>query len=293
MLLVAASSPLARADENVIELILVAGQSNAVGFDAHAALLPKSAHDAEVKFWFRCGDPPVDDHDVSSSGKWITLVSQPKGSPKEKGSAPRQYGNFAKPEGGFGPEIGMARTLRERQPDRRIAVIKVAFSGTAIGTDWNPDAQDGDVQGDCYRALISEAKTAIAAVIAAGESVHLRAFVWVQGESDANAADAPLYARRLTHLIASLRTELMAPDMIALLAVNTQFSAGKNKHMPSIIGAQQAVAKTDPQTVYIDTSKATTANAVHYDAQGTLDVGKWFAEGLIKLEAGRVPAATK
>ncbi len=291
--IVLAVASLARADEDVLELILVAGQSNAVGFDANPAFLPKSDHDAEVKFWYRCGDPPVDDHDISSSGKWIALAPQPKGSPKEKSSAPRQYGNFSTAEGGFGPEIGLARALREQQPDRRIAVIKIAFSGTAIGTDWNPDAQEGDVQGDCYRALVAEVKTAIAAAITDGESIHLRAFAWVQGESDANAVDAPLYARRLTHLIANLRTALAAPDMIALLAVNTQFSAGKNKHMPAIVGAQQVVANTDPQAVYIDTSKATIANAVHFDAQGTLDVGKWFAEGLIKLEASKVPAAVK
>jgi len=290
---VLAATSWARAGEEVLELILVAGQSNAVGFDADPVELPKSAHDVEVKFWYRCGDPPVDIHDVSSGGKWATLGPQPKGVPKERGSEPRQYGNFSGASGGFGPEVGMARTLRERQPNRRIAVVKVAFSGTAIGTDWNPDAQEGDVQGDCYRALISETKAAIAAAIAEGEAVHLRAFAWVQGESDANAKDAPLYARRLIHLIANLREDLAAPDMIALVAVNTQYGAGKHKHMPVIVGAQQSVAAGDPNTVYVDTSEAATANEYHYDAQGTMDVGKWFAEGLMKLEAVKTPPAAE
>lgn len=285
---VLAAASFARADEGVLELILVAGQSNAVGFDAHPALVPESVDDEQIKFWYRCGDPPVDAHDVSSSGKWTILAPQPKGNPKTAKGGPRQYGNFSAEQGGFGPEIGLARTLRARQPERRIAVIKVAFNGTAIGTDWNSDAQEGDAQGDCYRALIAESKTAIAAAIAEGLSVQLRAFSWIQGESDANAVDAPLYVRRLTHLIANLRKDLAAPDLIALLAVNTQFGGGKNKYLPAIVGAQQAVAKNDPRVVYIDTSKATIANAAHYDAQGTLDVGKWFAEGLIKLEADKM-----
>jgi hypothetical protein len=272
-------------EKKPIELILVAGQSNAVGFDADPALLPESADDTQVKFWYRCGDPPVDEHDVSSAKKWITLGPQPKGNPKLKSKeSPRQYGNFSGADGGFGPEIGMARALRESQPERRIAVVKVAFSGTAIGTDWNPDAEEGDVQGDCYRSLVAETKAAVAALRAEGEAVELRAFVWVQGESDSNGKDAPLYARRLAHMIANLRKDLEAVDMVALLAVNTQFGLGKREHMPAIVVAQQEVAKKDARAVYVDTSKATIANAAHYDTQGTLDVGKWMAEALIALE---------
>ena len=279
-------SSLAGADEKKpLELILVAGQSNAVGFDADPALLPESSHDAEARFWYRCGDPPVDEHDISSSKKWIMLGPQPKGNPKQKSKeSPRQYGNFSGADGGFGPEIGMARTLREAQPERRIAVVKVAFSGTAIGTDWNPDAQEGDAQGDCYRSLVAETKAAVAVLQAEGETVILRAFVWVQGESDSNANDAPLYARRMAHMIANLRKDLGAADLAAMLAVNTQFGLGKREHMPAIVKAQQVVAKKDARAVYVDTGKATIANAAHYDTQGTLDVGKWFAEALIKLE---------
>src|SRR6478672_6939671 len=39
------------------DLILVAGQSNAVGFDAAPAELPADAADKDILFWWRCGDP--------------------------------------------------------------------------------------------------------------------------------------------------------------------------------------------------------------------------------------------
>eukprot|EP01035_Chromulina_nebulosa_P038298 gene38298-51723_t len=115
------------------DLVLIAGQSNAVGFDAYASELPPDATDRDVMFWWRVGDPPPDDYDVTSGGKWSHLQSQPRGTPLEtttaeaRAKSSRQYGNFKKPEGGFGPEIGLARELRARE-GRPLAIVKAAFS---------------------------------------------------------------------------------------------------------------------------------------------------------------------
>ena len=64
------------------DLILVAGQSNAVGFDAKPSKLPADAADAEIMFWWRCGDPPPDARDSTSGGKWSHLQAQPLGDPR-------------------------------------------------------------------------------------------------------------------------------------------------------------------------------------------------------------------
>jgi hypothetical protein len=142
------------------DLILVAGQSNAVGYDAYSSELPPDAADKETMLWWRVGDPPPDKHDVTSARQWTYLQPQPKGTPmtaEEQASVPgqpkiaRQYGNFAKPEGGFGPETGMVRALRAAGTGP-LAVIKVAFSGTAVQTDWSP--VDSGPKGACYRTLI-------------------------------------------------------------------------------------------------------------------------------------------
>jgi hypothetical protein len=140
------------------------------------------------------------------------------------------------------------------------------------------------VHGDCYRALVAETKAAVAAARKDGETVRLRAFVWLQGESDSNAKDAPFYAGRLAHMIDRLRHDLDSPELTALIAVNAQYGLGKRKYVPDIIAAQQAVAKKDAHAAYVDTSKASIANQSHFDAQGTLDVGRWFAEAMMELE---------
>ena len=64
------------------DLVLVAGQSNAVGFNAKPTELPADAADREILFWWRCGDPPPDERDSTSAGKWEHLQAQPLGDPR-------------------------------------------------------------------------------------------------------------------------------------------------------------------------------------------------------------------
>jgi hypothetical protein len=276
------ASPVPADEKSVpVDLILIAGQSNAVGYDAKPSELPADPADKTILFWWRCGDPPPDEHDSTSGGKWTSLQPQPVGNPKlPKGG--RQYGNFHQTEGGFGPEIGLARTLREKE-GKRLAIVKAAFSGTGMRTDWNPaDKGDG---GSCYRALVSETKSAIAAARAQGITFRIRALVWVQGESDANAGDSANYEKALGGMIAAARKDLEAPGMIALLGINTEFGGGKNAFVPKVVEAQKAIAAGDPRCAYVDTAGAAIANSAHFSAAGTLEVGKRFAEELWKVEA--------
>ncbi|MEN9574547.1 MAG: hypothetical protein RL514_2402 [Verrucomicrobiota bacterium] len=264
------------------DLILIAGQSNAVGYDAKPSELPADAADKQVMFWFRAGDPPPDEFDTTSGGQWRTLQPQPKGTPAPKTNGPRQYGNFSSADGGFGPEMGLARALvaKEKRP---LAIVKAAWSGTGMAQDWNP--ADPGPGGACYRALVAETKAALTAAKAQGITLRLRALAWVQGESDANATAAPRYTKALGDMLAALRKDLDAPQLIALVAVNTQFGGGKNAFMPKIVEAQQALATQDPRCVYVDTATATIANSAHFDTAGTLDVGRRFADALVKAEA--------
>lgn len=272
------------------DLILVAGQSNAVGYDAYAEELPADPKDAATMFWWRVGDPPPDEFDGTSARQWTTLQFQPR-TPAMEGEAAkkigRQYGNFnKKSKGGFGPEIGMVRSLATKE-SRPLAVIKTAFSGTSVAADWNvglPGKADA-----CYRAMIDETKAAIAAAKTKGAALRPRAFVWVQGESDANAKDAPAYAANLTAMLKALRTELDAPDLILLLGVNTRFGNGKNPFMPKVVDAQKEVAAALPRARYVDTAGAETLppSHTHFTAAGTLEIGRRYAEALHSFESAK------
>jgi hypothetical protein len=270
-----------------IDVIVVAGQSNAVGFDAPPEELPVDARDASVRFWWRCGDPPPDEHDSSSDG-WMTLQPQPRGNPIEP-SRGRQYGNFRKSSGGFGPEMGLARQI-VRAPPAPLAIIKVAFSGTHAAGDWNPmlvasaePATDEDSRGACYHALISEANRALA-MLGPEFEPHVVALVWVQGESDANAERVTHYQHNLATMVKSIRRDLDAPEMLALIGVNTAFASNSLTKMPELVAAQRAYCDSDPLATYVDTSGVAIANPYHFDAAGTIEVGRRFANAFNELQ---------
>jgi len=263
-----------------MDLIIVAGQSNAVGYDANADELAADSSDKQVLFWWRCGDPVPDQYDSTSHQKWTHLQAQPKGNPNKTKGVKRQYGNF-RYKAGFGPEMGLARKLMAEE-GKEFAIVKVAFSGTSVSNDWNPS--DAGSRGACYRSLIAETKAAIQAAKEKNIHLRLRAMLWVQGESDANERSAARYAKDLAAMIESLRYDLQAPQFTVLLALNTHFNEEKNIFVPKIIEAQKEVAKNISDCVYVDTSKAEVANKVHFSSKGTLEIGVQFAEALMKKE---------
>lgn len=284
--------------EETRDLLIVAGQSNAVGFDAPAAELPADPADETILFRWRCGDPPPDHHDSILGETWTTLRPQPIGKPLSRESAAatnpphpdakRQYGNFAKTEGGFGPEITFARMVAAGAP-RPLAVLKVAFSGTSVAKDWGPALQDPD--GGCYDALVDEYREAITSATTKGIILRPRAMVWVQGESDATAEHAPRYETNLRAMLERLRRDLDAPDLVLLLGVNTRFGNRKNPYMPTVIAAQKSLAEALPRCAYVDTTGAETLppSHTHFTAAGTLDIGKRFAEALHLEEKEQSP----
>ncbi|MEI6422213.1 MAG: sialate O-acetylesterase [Lentisphaerota bacterium] len=263
-----------------MELIIVAGQSNAVGFDANPGELPADEVDVNIRFWWRCGDPPPDEHDSTCNGKWTYLQAQPRGNPLPYENN-RQWGNFGQAEGGFGPEISLGRTLFKRE-GKPLAIVKAAWSGTGMKCDWNTTGEGGE----CYRGLIAEVKSAMSAAKAEGFALQPSAFVWVQGESDANPGDAANYTEALSMMLNSLRKELDTRQLPAFIGINTRFGANPgepdNPMVLKIIEAQKELAAKDPFCVYVNTSGAGLANNAHFDAAGTLEIGRRYAEAMLK-----------
>ncbi len=271
-LLVTASCTRPADDGESIDLIVVAGQSNAVGYDTDPARLPPDESDARVMFWWRCGDPPPDEFDSTSGGRWTTLQAQPKANPI------KPKGNFRAAAGGFGPEVGLARTLAAG--GRTLAIVKTAWNGSSIETDWNPDG------GASFRSLVEEVRLAREAARSNGIDLRLRALAWVQGEADAVPRRVARYEEALAVTMSKLREALGAPGLPLLLGVNVHYGDVKaiRPRMATIVRAQKAVAARLGASAYVDTGGASLANAAHFDSAGTLEVGRRFAHALVELE---------
>ncbi|MFU8781294.1 MAG: sialate O-acetylesterase, partial [Kiritimatiellia bacterium] len=228
---------------------------------------------------WRGGDPGPNEHDSSFNQEWVHLLVQPKGNPGRRGP-----GNFGQAEGGFGPEMGFARTLLDAQPDRPLAIVKVAYNATGVSA-WRPGTS-------IYRTLISETNLAIEKAKAQGITLRPRAFLWCQGETDSNRnPDTDAYRDELESIISTLRKDLDAPEMIALLGFNTRFGKRASKRSEPrwenqrIINAQKQIAENSDYAVWVNDWGVEIANQAHFSAKGTLEVGERYAKALLEAEA--------
>lgn len=103
---------------------------------------------------------------------------------------------------GVGPGMPFANTLLKRRPDiGEIGLVPCAVGGTKI-SQWMRGTE-------LYNRMLNRAQAAVSD----GGGV-IRAFLWYQGESDANTYDdATMYKSRLVHLFNDVRSDLQSPSL--------------------------------------------------------------------------------
>jgi hypothetical protein len=124
------------------------------------------------------------------------------------------------------------------------------------------------------------------------------AFLWMQGESDARVPElAKDYAQHLMNLMASLRRDLDAPQMKAIIAEINPAKATPVSPFPcvdEIRAAQRALPAKDPLSICISTDGLTKdKDQVHYDTAGQNGLGLRFAEALLPMLATETSGQSK
>lgn len=173
-----------------LDILVVAGQSNALGYQSY--VVDPSTHKDVFTESHSAANKKVlvmwDESGVTSSGK----VPVPLDTPQHLAGAPSPV---------FGPEVGLARALYS-DGDRHLLVVKVAFSGSSLAADWQPNDPD-------FQALVAMVQHAESWASGAGWSPSIAAVYWMQGESDAMTAPwASSYHSHLLSFIAAVRQQL-------------------------------------------------------------------------------------
>lgn len=196
--------------------------------------------------------------------------------------------------GSIGPEVTLAHALARAMPGRQIVLFKAAHGGTSQLV-WQPQHDRARIDrlnlghdqraGHAYAQLIAAWKKAFP-----GGEVKPAALLWMQGETDARVPElAKDYQQHLTNLIASLRRDLDAPQMKAVIGEINPAKVTPVSPFPfvdDVRSAQRATAAKDPLTVCIRTDGLTKAkDEVHYDTAGQEGLGQRFAEALLPLLA--------
>ena len=166
------------------KVIVIAGQSNAAGTTFNSYLQKNGSAEQyakyqngfpNVKIYFTCGSGS---NGVSHTNVVEEFVEVKIG---------QGYVSYT-----FGPELALAAYLAENYPDEQFYIIKYAIGGTAMDIQWN--ALDANKR-QCLDELEAKIDSGLALLEAEGLNPEILAFIWMQGEGDANPASrtAPYY----------------------------------------------------------------------------------------------------
>lgn len=288
------NAPAGNPSKEKLKVFILAGQSNAVGYNHIKELRgsgffmnENSGNLEKILFW------PGSNALPGYTNCWTKLQPGLSGI-----SIKEPY-----KEGAFGPEIGFALSLQKVLPGEKIAIIKYAEGGSGIarsrdytdyipalkdfddkGLNWYPNSK-GEAGGLLYRNLTNNIRNALADLKSQGLKYEIGGFIWMQGEHEAGISKkmAQDYGRLLTLFRESVRHELHLKEL--------PFIVGEiNSHTWAFAGiartVQSAACKDDPCTLIVktmDIPRGGIGGAAHFDADGMLILGDRFANGMLTL----------
>ena len=246
-----------------IKVFILAGQSNMVGSDAHAAKI-----DSYPTYKGAGATQP----DV----RFTSLPELPK--------AGFQGWTPLTPNDAFGPEVTFARAVTKtlKQP---IAIIKSAIGGTTAAYDWNPDAPESGQK--LYPRTLELIRGALKNLTEQGIPYTIEGVLWHQGEND--MLDRRVngnYAANLTRIIQQFRTDLDIPDLKWFMGeVSTKgiWGMDNRSNMSILRKQQQQVLDSDKHITFVPTSHlafdvmGSGQPHYHFGTQGQLQMGNAFA----------------
>lgn len=259
-----------------VMIVVVAGQSNAEGYESYVAgtNIGSQAADKTVQMAF------LGDYATSHATTPVSLDT-----PQVLAVNGRQI---------FGPEVGIARYLWEHG-DRRIAIGKVVKGGSSLAS-WRP----GGTLLDELTHLVAHLK---AWEKGRGVTATVGGIVWMQGETDAlSAAAASKYKGALATFLPQLRSAVHASARTPIVIAETttapwvqfQASVAHGACKPAtcaelfawnklVRAAQRAATKTVPRTFIVDSSTFPRASIqLHLSATGELLLGSALGKSLAR-----------
>ncbi len=253
----------------VLDIFIVAGQSNAVGVKNTLSILKvgPDPKDSYIQYaWHIPGE--------NTSGSWDIMQLLPV-----------EVDKF-----GFGPELSFSRQMLNKGYSN-LGLIKVAKGGTNLDVHWDPTASipanDSDGKSGMFPKLISYVSDRLAELDQQSIPYRVAGFFWHQGEGDMNAARAPKYQANLEEFIAALRTEYGSELPFFVASVYNPNASQAEEEAVQL--AQKQVASLDPNIFYIDLDTVyynqnnlpnganLNSDLLHYNPTGLVKVGNSYA----------------
>lgn len=178
---------------------------------------------------------------------------------------------------GYGCEVSLMRALAADSAWPNPAIYKCARGSTSLAVDWGPSGRMRNELEDVYQRAVD-------ALPNEGDTLNVRAMVWIQGESDANVeAHANAYEANLTAWIAWVRALVGKPQLkVWLVGLTPTLGA---PYVGTVNAAMVAVAAADAFVYLVPPPSPLQPDDTHFTAGGLIFVGEQTLAPSIIAEA--------
>jgi hypothetical protein len=194
--------------------------------------------------------------------------------------------------GGIGPEVVFGQSL-SKAGYSSTSLIKVAYGGTTLYADWrSPSAGGAPSSKELYaklRTRIQSLKLNPASVnpSCTSKTCVWSAFVWFQGENDAQTAEGADYEKNLKNFIADVRKDVGSPTLPVVIVQigkwGQSFQTNNVATGAAVANAQTKFVKEDKYARIVNTSDL--SGFFHYDSASQLIIGERVALAVKSLLA--------
>lgn len=185
--------------------------------------------------------------------------------------------HFDKPIAGVGPGRSFGVALAGDNPALHIGLIPTAVGGSPV-TAWEPGVLYKETGAFPWDDSIRRARAALPA----GE---LKAILWHQGESDANAQAAPQYEQRLRALIQRFRTELGNPTLPFIIGQLGRFEGHPwTEFVQQVDAAHRRIASEVLNVAYVSSEGLRDqGDNLHFSNEAEREFGRRYAEAYLAM----------
>ncbi len=263
---------------NEVQVIVLLGQSNGEGH-THSQYLPKTV-----------GEEKADLYTRGFENVKISYVCTIVNNTSEGAFVPVKLGQGTNVDR-FGPEIGMAEMISEIDPVKPVYIIKYAYGGTTLNSQWRSPSSKNP--GGLYTGAVEYILQQCQALEEMELYPVIKAVCWMQGESDASGTGFGAYETLEANFVKDLRNDLAyyKPADAEIGFVDAGISQCVAwTHYQEINQAKQNLAAKDENHDYIDTigaglkfnaEPAGALDIYHYDSKSMVELGRLFAQVLL------------
>ena len=267
--------PTEKDPDGTVKVILIGGQSNAVGVSQNSELRKKVSTEKYQEYLNGYSNVKIM-YDNCSGNANSTFVNTKLG----------QAVNTA----AFGPELGLAEYLATNFPEEQFYIIKYAMGGSVLETQWYNAATGG--VGELLTGFTDFVNKGLTNLKLQGLNPKIIGFVWNQGESDAIwlPQSSRYYANQegLVNYVRTTFAEYASVKGIGFFdagIVGNIWNAYKNVNMQ-----KYEFSLTSPINFYIETTDYEIINTLeenndvaHYDSLGMIKLGQLYGAEIAKM----------